>query len=90
MRLADDEVLVTDGELFEYGRSLIETRVEELASESDTPFEIQSIQVSHSANYRLIVRAYVDWTMGGNVIGSLEIIWRDYDGNEGSSGEVTG
>lgn len=85
-----DEIVVQEGSIFERGRRLMNERLKHSADDTGMPFAIQSLQVSHSAQYPLIVRAHVQWTVEGQNVRSLEMVRIDRGGSQHFYGEVFG
>jgi hypothetical protein len=87
---ASDEIAVYQGDIFERGNRLLVERLAGYEQNTGMPFEIESVQVSHSAQYPLIVRAHVRWTVEGHGIRSREMMRIDLNGYHQGHGEVFG
>lgn len=87
---SSDEVLVDQGDVFKRGNGVMIERLKQSSGDTGMPFEIESLQVSYSAQYPLIVRAYVRWTIEGQIVRSREMLRIDGTGSQHSDGEVFG
>lgn len=83
-----DEVFDTGGPLYHEGRELLYARIDDSREKYGWKCDVKSIRVSANADFDMIVRADVVWTINGDVVEASDMLWRDREGNQGVSSDI--